>query len=357
MKTLTIKSRFNEMMTNIGMKFRQPRYAIPAVLVLIAALIMVPRFVSLYVQRNLIMVGFYMLLGLSLNFVTGYIGEVSLGHAAFYAIGAFSVSLLMTDGGLSYWPAVLISVIICGFFGLILSFATMRVSGTYLAILTLSFFYLIMNLIQNLEKLTHGVVGIYNIPAANLFGLKFTMKNAGYYYCVLAYAFILIVVTYLIVNSRFGRAMKAVREDPMASTMVGINNQSFRILAYVLAGAFSGLAGTLYGPFCGYINYLTFSYNMCLMALVIVITGGRGTIKGVIIGAIIIAPLGEVLRAIISMFDSLPAQYLPDPEQWRFVIYGLIMVMMMRLRPQGLLGGASKLEYRMPKGIVWKEGK
>lgn len=339
----------------IGMLFREKKVAIPAILLLIAVLFIVPRFTSLYIQRNLIMIGFYMVLAFSLNFVTGYIGEVSLGHAAFYAIGAFSVALFTTDAGMSYWPAVIISVILCGVFGLILAFATMRVSGTYLAILTLAFFYLIMNIIQNWEGVTHGVVGIYNIPAAGILGFDFSMKNGGYYYCILAYVFFSILITRLLVNSRFGRAMKAVREDSLASTMAGINNQTFRVIAYVLAGMLAGLAGTLYAPFCGYINYLTFTYNMCLMILVIIITGGRGTMKGVIIGAIIIAPLGEVLRGVISLFDYLPTEYLPDPEQWRFVIYGLIMVIMMRLRPQGILGGKSKLPYKMPAGLDRKE--
>ena len=341
----------------LGMMFRKPRVAIPALVVLAAALCMIPQVVSLYIQRNLIMIGFYMLLGFSLNFVTGYIGEVSLGHAAFYAIGGFSVALLMTDGGMSYWPAVLISVLICGIFSLLLSLATMRVSGTYLAILTLAFFYLVMNIIQNWESVTHGVVGIYNIPAANIPGFTFTMQNGGYYYCVLFYVALTILITYLIVNSRFGRAMKAIREDSLASTMVGINNQIFRIIAYVLSGMLAGLAGTLYAPFSGYINYLTYTYNMSLMILVIVITGGKGTIKGVIIGAIIIAPLGELLRGLISLLEYLPISYLPDPEQWRFVIYGLIMVIMMRLRPQGILGGKSKLEYKMPVKPDRKEEK
>lgn len=341
----------------LGLMMRNKKNAVPLFLVLTVILCIVPQVTSLYIQRNLIMIGFYMVLAFSLNFVTGYIGEVSLGHAAFYAIGAFSVALLTTDAGMNYWTAVILSVILCGIFGLVLSFATMRVSGTYLAILTLAFFYLIMNIIQNWESVTHGVVGIYNIPAAGIFGISFSMKNGGYYYCILGYVLLSILITTLLINSRFGRAMKAVREDSMASTMSGINNQTFRTIAYVLAGMLAGLAGTLYAPFCGYINYLTFTYNMCLMILVIIITGGRGTMKGVIIGAIIISPLGEVLRGLISLFDYLPAEYLPDPEQWRFVIYGLIMVIMMRLRPQGILGGKSRLPYKMPNGINRKEEK
>ena len=270
MKNRKEKNRTENVSVRLGMLFRKKKAAVPAFLLLIVLLCLLPQVTSLYIQRNLIMVGFYMVLGFSLNFVTGYIGEVSLGHAAFYAIGAFSVSLLTTDAGMGYWPAVVLSVLLCGLFGLLLAFATMRVSGTYLAILTLAFFYLVMNIIQNWEGLTHGVVGIYDIPAANIFGFAFTMKNGGYYYCILAYVLFSILITRLLIGSRFGRAMKAVREDPLAATMAGINNQTFRVIAYVLAGMLAGLAGTLYAPFCGYINYLTFTYNMCLMILVII---------------------------------------------------------------------------------------
>ena len=341
----------------IGMLLRDPKVALPVLALLAVGLILLPKVVSLYVLRILIMVGLYMMLGLSLNFVSGYIGEISLGHATFYAVGAFTVSLLTVDGGWSYWPAVLAGVLLCGLLGALLAYATMRVYGTYLNVLTLAFFYLVMNIIQNWESVTHGAAGIYSIPAANIFGIDFTMKNAGYYYCLLAYIALLIVVTRLIINSRFGRAMKAVGEDAMASTLIGINNQTYRVIAYVLSGVFAGLAGTLYGPFLGYINYQSFNYNMCIMSLVILIVGGIGTIRGAIIGAIIIAPLGEVLRMVFTLFEYLPVQVMPDPEKWRFVLYGLLLVVMMRRRPQGILGGKSRLEYQMPKGIVRKGGK
>lgn len=301
------------------------------------------------------MIGFYMLLGLSLNLITGYIGGVSLGHAAFYAVGAFSVSLLTTDAGWGYWPSVFVAVVICMALGAVLSYATMRVSGTYLAILTLAFFYLTMNLIQNMEWLTHGAVGIYDIPAPTIFNRKFTLKNGMYYYCILAYILLLILVTSRLINSRFGRAMKAFREDSMASTMVGIKNQSFRTMAYVIAAAFAGLAGTLYGPFLGYINYLSFNYDMCLMTLVIVIFGGRGTIKGTVVGALIIAPMGELLRGLVTFLGRLDIQLIKKPDKWRFVIYGIILVLVMQLRPQGLLGGKSKLPYKFPRGVKVKD--
>ena len=357
MKTVKKENSRGTWMIRIGMLLRNPKVALPVLALLVAGLILLPKVVSLYVLRNLIMIGFYMMLGLSLNFVSGYIGEVSLGHAAFYAVGAFTVSLLTVDGGWGFWPSVMAGVLLCGLLGALLAYATMRVSGTYLTVLTLAFFYLVMNIIQNWESVTHGAAGIFNIPAANIFGIKFTMQNAGYYYCLLAYTALAIVVTRLIINSRFGRAMKAVREDAMASTLIGINNQTYRVIAYVLSGMFAGLAGTLYGPFLGYINYLSFTYNMCLLSLVVLIIGGRGTIKGAIIGAIIIAPLGEVLRMAFTLFEYLPVQVMPDPEKWRFVLYGLLLVIMMRQRPQGILGGKSRLAYQMPKGIERKGDK
>ncbi len=161
MKNENKKKESGSLTIKAGMLFRKKKAAALALLILIAVLVVIPRFTSLYIQRNLIMIGFYMVLAFSLNFVTGYIGEVSLGHAAFYAIGGFTVALLTTDAGMSYWPAVLLSVLLCGIFGLILAFATMRVSGTYLAILTLAFFLRVNNIIKKWEGRNHRVIGIY----------------------------------------------------------------------------------------------------------------------------------------------------------------------------------------------------
>lgn len=317
-------------------------------------IIIFPKIVSLYILRIAVMLGFYLVLSLALNITTGYLGQVSLGIAAFYAIGAYATVLLTKECGMGYALAVICGACITAIFGLVLALATMRLSGTYLAIVTLAFFYVVMNIIMNWESLTRGPAGIYDIPPPTLFGIKLTLKNGGIFYLIMFYFLLVVFVTHLIVRSKIGRAFKAIRDDSMVSTMMGIDNKKYKIIAYVISAFFAGLAGTLYGPFLGYINNHTFTYDMCITSLAIVILGGMGTTKGVIIGAIILSPLSEVLRAVTQLMKNLPEQLISNPEQWRFVLYGAILVLMMRFRPQGIIGGQSKLPYKMPKGVIRK---
>lgn len=331
-------------------------FAIPAVRIIfilfVSGIVLVaPQIVNLYILRVLILMGFYMVLALSLNLITGYLGEVSLGHAAFYAVGAYTAVLLVKDAGWSYETAVLASVALTGFLGFLLALATMRVSGTYQCVLTIAFFYLTMSVILNWADVTHGAYGINGINPARLFGVSFDMQNKGYYYCVFAYVALAVLISYLLINSRYGRAIKAYREDALASTMVGINNQTYRRLVYTISGALAGLAGSLYGPFLGWLDPKTFTYDMCLMTLLMVLVGGRGTIGGVLVGCMIISPLGEVLRKITDLMKGSPINFIRDPDQWRFVIYGIILVVIMRVRPQGLLGGLDKSDYRFQRGV------
>ncbi len=351
------ESLYAKTVIKIGQLWNNP-IAKGIILFLLAAFVyFLPNRVPLYIQRIAIMIGFYMVLGLSLNFTSGYLGQVSLGHAAFYAIGAYTTVLLTTYRGTNYVVAVILGACLAGVFGALLALSTMRLSGTYVVIVTMAFFYVISSIILNWESVTRGAVGIYNIPAPVIFGQKLTLKNGGIFYLIMFYVALTVLVTKLIINSKIGRAIKAIRDDELVAVMMGINIKKYKVIAYILCAFFAGLAGTLYGPFIGYINNATFNYDICMSSLVIIILGGIGQIKGALIGSIIITPLGELLRGLTTVMKSLPPwMQISQPEQWRFVIYGLIMVLMMRFRPQGILGGQSKLPYKMPKGISRKEG-
>ena len=341
--------RKESVLDRLRLFFAESKIKYITIATLVVLVLVLPAFSNLYTMRVLIMLGFYMVLAISLNLITGYLGEVSLGHAAFYAVGAYTAVLLVKDAGLGYEVSVFIAMIFTAFLGWLLSVATIRVSGTYQCILTIAFFYLTMSIILNWPSVTHGAYGVNGVLPAKLLGIEFSLQNNGYYYCIFFYVAIGILITYLLINSRFGRAIKAFREDSMASTMVGINNQAYRQLIYSLSGLLAGLAGSLYGPFIGYLTPKTFTYDMCLMTLLIVLVGGKGTIVGMIAGAIIISPLGEVLRLLTDVLKNSPVSFIKDPEQWRFVIYGVIMVVIMHVRPQGLLGGLDKTPYRLIK--------
>lgn len=346
-----VKVKRKSFLEKIKTLLAMPKVQIPTIIFLIVLILILPSFSSLYAMRVLIMLGFYMLLSCSLNLITGYLGEVSLGHGAFYAVGAYSAVLLVKNAGLNYGLAVVITMLLSALLGWILSVATLRVSGTYQCILTIAFFYLTTSIILNWPSVTNGAQGVNGVAPARLFGIEFSIQNNAYYYCIFIFVGICMLVTYLLINSRFGRAIKAFREDSLASTMVGINNQRYRQLVYAISGLFAGLAGALYGPFIGYLTPRTFTYDMCLMTLLIVLVGGKGTISGMIVGAIIISPLGEVLRLLTDVLKNSPLSFIKDPEQWRFVIYGVIMVVIMHVRPQGILGGLDKTDYRFNKKV------
>lgn len=324
----------------------------PAAVILLALLLLLPVFVNSYIQRILIMILLYAVLSLSLNYIVGYLGEISLGHAAFYAIGAFTSVFFTMKCGINFFPAALIGALTAGSFGVLLALLTMRMTGIYLAVTTMGFLEVIRAVILNWKQVTGGSQGISNIVKPSLFGFTCTLTNGGYYYLILVILGVTILVTKLVMGSKMGRAFQAIREDSLASQFVGINLYQYKIWNFALSGFFAGFAGAFYAHFLGYINNNTFTYAISVSILCMVILGGMGNMKGAIIGAVILAPMSELLRSLTDAMSILPSWLISNPERWRFVIYGLVLVLMMRFRPQGLLGGKQKGAYRLPKGVV-----
>ncbi len=345
----TMRDLFGKVTDNRAVK-------LAAALVLVAAVILVPQFSKLYFQRIVIMIFFYLILALSLDFVIGYMGEVSLGHAAFYAIGAYVSVILSVNFGTNYFIGAIAGALVAAGLGIFLAISVMHLSGTYTSIVTLGFFQVIMAIILNWTSVTRGAVGFSKIPDPSIFGFAFTLDNGGIYYLAFAYVLLTMLYTRLIMQSKTGRAIVSIREDEMAAKLMGINTNRYKMLTYAMSAFFAGLAGSLYGHMMGFMNDKTFTYDMCVAALSIVILGGMGTMRGMVVGTILISPLAEVLRALADGMKSVPFIEQLQPMQWRFVIYGLVLVLMMRFRPQGILGGLSRRPYKMPKGVVLKGG-
>ena len=330
-------------------KIRWPRAIVAACL--LAALLFLPEFVNSYIQRIFIMIGLYAVLALSLDLIVGHLGEISLGHAAFYAIGAFTSVFLTVKCGMNYFPAALIGACVTAVFGVLVALLTMRMTGIYLAVTTMGFLEVVRAVILNWKPVTGGSQGISNIGKPELFGFTFNLTNGGYYYLILVYLLLTVLVTKLVLNSKMGRAFHAIREDPLAAQFMGIDLYRYKICNFAISAFFAGLAGSFYAHFLGYINNNTFTYSISVSILCMVILGGMGSIKGAIIGAVILAPMSEILRAVTELMSGLPSWLISNPERWRFVIYGIILVLMMRFRPQGLLGGRSRGAYRLPAGV------
>lgn len=272
----------------------------------------------------------YIIMALGLNILVGYTGLVSLGQAGFVAIGAYTTTILMTKLNLNFFIATFIAFIVAGIFGIILGLPTLRLKGTYLTIVTLGFGEIIRTIIIVWDSVTNGPLGIRNIPVPTLFGIELSMSNGGLYILILTSVLLVVLFCSKLYKSKTGRAMRAIKQDETASIMMGINTTYYKVLSFVLAAIICALAGSIYAIQLGYIDQNTFTFDMSTMILSIVILGGMGTIRGMILGSVVLVVLPELSRSLMD---------------YRFVIYGLVLVLMMRFRPQGLLGWRDKKPY------------
>lgn len=275
-----------------------------------------------YLLRIITMVGVYVILALGLSLILGYTGQLSMGHAAFYGIGAYTSALLSLHFGLSFWITLPISGLVGCLFGLLLGLPTLRVKEDYLAIVTLSFGELVRLTMLNWVKLTRGPMGLPDIAPPSLFGFDLSNPTIMYFICLLIVLFTVLSIRRL-VNSAFGREMLAIREDEIAADAMGINVTRVKVIVFALAGLYAGLAGSFFAHFNGYISPDNFSYNDSVSILLMIVLGGIDSIPGVILGATILTILPEALRGIGA---------------WRMVLYGLLMVVIIIVKPRGLIG-------------------
>lgn len=291
--------------------------------IIIAILLVLPFIMNSYpyVLRTSIVALLYVALALSLNFVLGFAGQLSMGHSAFYAIGAYVTALLMVNFNVSFWIAFLISAIVAGFFGFLLGVPTLRLKGDYLAITTIGFGEILRLILVNWTEVTRGPAGIPGIPSPKIFGHVIN-SNIGYYYIILLLAFFTIFISSRLLHSRLGQGFIAVRDDEVAAEAMGINSTYLKIMAFVLGATIAGMAGSFFATFVHYVNPDNFTYMESVTILCMVVLGGLGSIPGVILGAIVLTVLPEALRGIAS---------------YRYAIYGLLLILMMINRPGGMI--------------------
>ncbi len=289
---------------------------------------------SSYIMRICIMIGIYAILSIGLNLLGGYTGLISFGHAGFFAIGAYTAALLMLRLNMNFFPALVIAAVFTGFIGFLMGLPTLRLSGDYLTIVTLGFCEIVRMIITNWDSLTNGTLGLNGIPGPMIFGFRLTLENNGIYYLMLALLLLVSVCTVLILRSHTGRAFLAIRDDEMAAIMMGIKTTKFKALSFTISAIITGIAGALYASLVGYIDANSFTFEVSTLIMTIMIVGGMGTMRGMFLGAAVLVSFPEVAR------------FMAD---YRFVMYGLLLVVMMRFRPQGLLGWESQMPYKMPK--------
>lgn len=289
-----------------------------------------------YLMTIVIKIGIYSIFALGLNILTGYTGLVSLGHAGFVAIGAYTSSICAVNYGYGFVLSTIIGMVIAGVIGVLLGLPSLRVTGTYLSIITLGFGEIIKMIAMNWNSVTNGTLGIKNIPKPSILGVSLTISNHGIYYMTMMIVIFVSVFSIVLLKSKTGRALQAIRSDEMAALMMGIRITSYKILAFVISACICALGGSLYATLIGYIDPNTFNFDVSTMILSIVILGGMGTVRGMFIGSILLIAFPEISRFLM---------------EYRFVLYGIILVIMMRFRPQGILGWKSTLPYYLSKKV------
>ena len=275
---------------------------------------------SVYVLHVLILVTIYAILALSLNIIVGFAGLVSLGHAAFFGIGAYISGLLMIKG-LGFGAAFLLAGIITAILGLFLALPALRVKDDYLAIVTLGFGIIVGLVFLNLE-ITGGPDGLVGIPSVTLWGKPLYSKT-GFLALTMGVLGMMIASVYTLKQSRIGRAWAAIRDNDVTAMFMGINIYAYKTLAFVTSAFWAGLAGSIYAHYTAYINPHTFSLHTSIMILAMVVLGGIGSITGSLLGAALLVLLPEVLRPLADYQD---------------IFYGALLVAMMVFRPQGIMG-------------------
>ncbi|MBR0642606.1 high-affinity branched-chain amino acid ABC transporter permease LivM [Plastoroseomonas hellenica] len=283
----------------------------------------------------------YVMLGWGLNIVVGLAGLLDLGYVAFYAVGAYSYALLAHAFGLSFWICLPLAGILAGFWGVLLGFPVLRLRGDYLAIVTLAFGEIIRVVLVNWVSLTNGPNGMSGIPRPSFFGLPFSMSGepdtfAGFfglepsplhrviflYYLILGLALLTNWVSIRLRRQPLGRAWEALREDEIACRALGINITTTKLTAFALGAMFGGFAGAFFATRQGFISPESFTFIESAIILAIVVLGGMGSQIGIALAALIMIGGFEVFRGL---------------EEWRMLVFGAAMVVIMVLRPRGLV--------------------
>ena len=272
-----------------------------------------------YVTAVAVSVATYAMLGLGLNIVVGFAGLLDLGYAAFFAIGAYTSALLMTQAHWNFFATLPLAVLFTGTAGAILGYPTLRLRSDYLAIVTLGFGEMTRIAITNWDY-AGGPNGVWNIPWPSAFGYEFNTQAAFLVVslCLLAIA---MIFAQNLDHSRLGRGWVAMREDEFAAEAVGVPTLRLKLLAYVMGGMWAGLAGAFFATRIGTIDPTSFTFQLSVLILIVVVLGGTGSLPGVLLGALVVVALPEILRQFAT---------------YRILIFAILLIGMMLLRPQGL---------------------
>jgi branched-chain amino acid transport system permease protein len=294
----------------------------------------------------------YVMLGWGLNIVVGLAGLLDLGYVAFYAVGAYSYALLASHFGFSFWILLPLAGCLAAFWGILLGFPVLRLRGDYLAIVTLAFGEIIRLVLINWVPVTNGYAGISSIPRPTFFGIPFNASDEGFaarfglefspiyrtiflYYLILALALFTAAVTVRLRRLPIGRAWEALREDEIACRSLGINTTNTKLTAFAMGAMFAGFAGSFFAARQGFISPESFTFMESAVIVAIVVLGGMGSLAGVALAAVVMIGGTEIMRDLDFLKVVFGSDF--EPTQYRMLLFGFAMVLIMIWKPRGLI--------------------
>jgi len=282
-----------------------------------------------YILHLLVFFEIYAIVALSLNLLIGYGGLLQVAHAGYFGVGAYASALAVTKLGVGFLPSLFISASVSGILSLLVSLPAWRFRGDYFVMVSLAVQVAIYAAMYNWIDLTNGPFGLTGIPRPALFGSTFaTSFDVFAIYAVIVTLLSALVI--VLTMSPWGRSLKAMRDDELAARSLGIQTRTLKVQVFLIASAMVGVAGGMYGAYLRYIDPTSFTLDASILMLSMVIVGGTGNIKGPLVGTAVLVGLPEVLR-LVAISDAVAANL-------RLLAYGLLLILMMHFRPQGLAG-------------------
>lgn len=301
----------------------------------LAAALLLPLAVQNEYYLQVIITGFIWAIAVyGLNIILGYAGQLSLGHAGFFGIGAYTVALLTADAGWAFWPALAAALVLSVIAGYLVGFICLRSRGHYFAIFTLAVGVIIHLVLQKWESLTHGHIGVIGIPKPDGIGPIDFEDSVARYYLALGFLVLAALGARNILRSLLGHSMVAVRDSEELATAVGIDSMAVKRLAFALSTAYAGVAGGLYASYIGYLGPEIASIDMTFFMLLYLLVGGAGSIAGPIIGTLAVYGMTQVLQA---------------TQEYQMLVFGPLLVALIIFFPAGLAGGLRRLRLRLNK--------
>jgi len=280
-----------------------------------------------YYLNVLVFVGIYSLITIGLSLLMGYTGQISLGHAAFFGLGAYTSGVLSTKFGVSPWLALLAAIFVTGGIAFLIAAPALKLKGHYLAMATLAFGYIVFIVFNQASSLTGGPSGFGQIPRFRL-GNFLLRSDVHYYYLVWTLVIVVLLVSLNIIHSRVGRALRSIHEGELTANIMGVNTAKYKIQVFVLSAVYASLAGSLYAHFITFLNPTPFGFHFSIVLVAMVAVGGMASVWGAMIGAALLTILPEYLRAF---------------HDYDILIYGSILLLIMMFLPKGLFAGILSL--------------